>query len=220
MTPYSFQSVPVPDRYISRLRHSQSGTRGPGVKDSSLRAIQIRCTLFHPFRCLSLALFSFLTSVSFFLLHIHISSLFLYLSRCLPLSFTPFLPSQFFHNSHFPIFFSLYFPLYPCEIGHFLSWVRSMSITKAEGVLCVCDCMWSSHVCPQAISQSALFKTIFSSRVISSAALWSRGQHWFIPIFSRSSLSHHLFLYAHMHRHFHTYPNACMDTCTPISGPI
>lgn len=63
MTPHSVQ--PVPDRCITRLRHTQSGTRGRRVKDLSLRAIQISCTLFHPLHCLSLALFSVWMSVLF-----------------------------------------------------------------------------------------------------------------------------------------------------------
>lgn len=112
MTSYSPQSVPVPDRYISRLRHSQSGTTRKGVKDLSLRAIQISCTLFHPFHRLSLPLFSFWMSFSFFLfIYISLSSLFTSSGACFcllppsyPLSFSfQFLSSP--HNSRFHVFF-------------------------------------------------------------------------------------------------------------------
>ncbi len=121
MTPYSFQAVPVPDRYISRLRHSQSGTRGKRVKDLSLRAIQISCTLFHPFHCLSLPLFSFWMSVSFFFficisLFTSSGACFCLLPPSYTLNFSSFnfsLPSPdssrfyvvvffFFHSPHFP----------------------------------------------------------------------------------------------------------------------
>lgn len=77
MTPHSVQ--PVPDRCITRLRHTQSGTRGRRVKDLSLRAIQISCTLFHPLHCLSLALFSVWMSVLFFFFS-DVSPVFLYTS--------------------------------------------------------------------------------------------------------------------------------------------
>lgn len=77
MTPHSVQSVP--DRCITRLRHTQSGTRGRRVKDLSLRAIQISCTLFHPLHCLSLALFSVWMSVLFFFFS-DVSPTFLYTS--------------------------------------------------------------------------------------------------------------------------------------------
>lgn len=65
MTPHSFQSAAVPDWCVSRLTHTVKAEQGEeGVKDSSLRAIQISCTLFHPLRRSSLPPFSF-SNVSF-----------------------------------------------------------------------------------------------------------------------------------------------------------
>lgn len=148
MTPHSVQ--PVPDRCITRLRHTQSGTRGRRVKDLSLRAIQISCTLFHPLHCLSLALFSVWMSVLFFSFS-DVSPAFLYASSGAmiepPL---PFGMSQKFpferlsspHYSQFHVFIPFpafpIFPLYPCEMGHFPSRVSSISGTEGASA---CDCV-------------------------------------------------------------------------------
>lgn len=159
MTPYSFQSVPVPDRYISRLRHSQSGTRGKGVKDLSLRAIQISCTLFHPFHCLSLPLFSFWMSVSFFFF-IYISPSFVSLPLQVPASvFYSLLTLSIFplsislsHHPTIPTFMFFFFPtlhIFPSlPMWDFLS--RAHSISGTEGV-----CVWL-HVVQPCVPRSHL----------------------------------------------------------------
>lgn len=140
MTPYSSQSAPVPDRYISRLRHSQSRTRGKRVKDLKLRAIQISCTLFHPLQCMSLPLFSFWMTVSFFpSSYTYLFSLYIHY---LLLSFTPFLASQFSSlNFSFQSMNSA-FMIFSCEIGPFLSQVCSVSALK----VCVRE-KQPGHVC-------------------------------------------------------------------------
>lgn len=146
MTPYSFQSVPVPDRYISRLRHSQSGTRGKRVKDLSLRAFQISCTLFHPFHCLSLPLFSFwmfhFSSPYTYLFSLFTSSgVFFLLPPSYPLNFPLFNSSLHPTILTFMFFFPFtlhIFPLYPSEIGLFLFFT---SVLHKWHWRFVCDCM-------------------------------------------------------------------------------
>lgn len=112
MTPCSFQAVPVPDRYISRLRHSQSRTRRERESQRvNLRAIQISCTPFHPLHRLSLALF--ILDVCFiFLLHMHFS--FLSLPLQVPTSF--FYPLLSLFNFPLPPQFSLSSPLFPLHV--------------------------------------------------------------------------------------------------------
>lgn len=125
MTPYSSQSAPVPDRYISRLRHSQSRTRGKRVKDLKLRAIQISCTLFHPLQCMSLPLFSFWMTVSFF------PSSYTYL-----FSLYTLLASLFYPLLSFSIFlFEFLFLVYEFSFHDFLMWDWTVSFT---GMLCKC----------------------------------------------------------------------------------
>lgn len=67
----------VPDRCITRLWHTQSGTRRGGVADLRLRAIQISCTPFHPLRCLSLALSSLWMSVLFLFFQLYLQPYFI-----------------------------------------------------------------------------------------------------------------------------------------------
>lgn len=126
MTPYSCQ--PVPDRSISRLSRSQSGTSGKRVKDLSLSAIQTSCTLFHPLHCLSLPLFSLWSSVSFFFFtYIPLASLFTSPGAVIQ-SFASFLRLKFFsfnfslHPTILNFMFSPYFPSLP-------TWDRSFSLT-------------------------------------------------------------------------------------------
>lgn len=207
MTPHSLQSVPVPDRYISRLRQSGKSQR------LSLRAIQISCTLFHPLACPCLSfhfgcLFHFSSSYTYLFplslpLQVPASVFYLFLTLFnfpLSISLSPD------HSSHFQVLHpspsppSSFSPLYPCEIGHFLS--RVCSISGTEGV---CVCVWL-HVAQPCVSWSHLTVGSIQNNIQQQGNFIShsvvQGSTLIDTHFpSLVSLSHYVFSYALTHLH-------------------
>lgn len=193
---------PVPDRCITRLWHTQSGTRRGGVADLRLRAIQISCTPFHPLRRLSLALSSLWMSV-----------LFLFFSTVSPaLLYTFFLRAPVIEPFSASVRLKKLFPLKVCLHPTILNFMflflcllfpyfpsPASSVSGTEGAP-VCDCVSALHVCLNAASQFGSIQNNIQqpSRFIRRSVV--RGS---------TPLPAHFPSHSPLFTPFHTWPNAC-----------
>lgn len=109
---------------------------------------------------------------------------------------------------HLNVFFLL--PITAFSLSAHVRWGHFVSPVSSISGIWRCVCVWL-HVA-QPCAQLAPFKTIFSNRVISSDAPWSRGQHWFKPVSHPTILVRPL---SHACSHVFTRP-ACRHTHTYI----